>query len=149
MNSTVDLMNRAMKALNRTTQSKDDKMYNPGHCMTKNEYIHYRDGLQRIGHIVWELDNEVDHSKYAMHRDMKNMVNFFYQHQEVWVLAERTEEIKQELLKIVKKSRSSEIAGFCVDPGPTVLKYQTTQYENCSRKKHFMRRKQKHDYLFI
>ena len=109
-------------------------MYNPGHCMTKNEYIHYKNGLQRLGHIVWELDMESDHSNYATHKDMKNMVNFFYQYQEVWVLATRTEEIKQELRKIVKKSRSSEIAGFCSDPGPTVLKYQTAQYEKLIKK---------------
>lgn len=134
VDSTLNLMNRAMKALNRTTQSKDDKMYNPGHCMTKDEYIHYKNGLQRLGHIVWELDVEADHSNYATHKDMKHMVNFFYQNPEVWVLASRAEEIKQELLNIMKKSRSSEIAGFCVDSGPTVLKYQTAQYEKLIKK---------------
>lgn len=123
-----------MKALNRTTQSKEDKMYNPGHCMTKDEYIHYKNSLQRLGHIVWELHAEADHSNYVTHKDMKNMVNFFYGQQEVWVLASRAEEIKQELLNIMKKSRSSEISGFCVDPGPTVLKYQMAQYEKLIKK---------------
>jgi len=134
MISMIDIVNKAMKSLNRTSQSKEDKMYNHGHCMTKNEYIHYKNGLQRLGHIVWELDMESDHSNYATHRDMKHMVNFFYNYQDTWVLATRTEEIKEELRKIVKKSRSSEIAGFCVDPGPTILKYQMAQYEKLIKK---------------
>lgn len=130
----MDMVSRALKSLERNTQSKEDRMYNPGHCMTKDEYIHYKNGLQRLGHIVWELDVEADHSNYVTHKDMKHMVNFFYQNPEVWVLASRAEEIKQELLKIMKKSRSSEISGFCVDPGPTVLKYQMAQYEKLIKK---------------
>jgi hypothetical protein len=130
----IDMVSRALKVHNRKTQSKEDKMYNPGHCMTKDEYIHYKNGLQRIGHIVWETQMELDATTYLGKKDSHHMMDFFFQHENIWVLASRADEIKKELTNIIKKSRMPEICGFCVDPGPTVAKYQDAQFEKLIKK---------------
>ena len=131
----IDMVSRALKVLNRKTQSKDDKMYNPGISMTKTEYLKYNAGLQRIGHIVWNLDFVINPTTFVEHQDVSNMSDFFFNHdEEIWVLQSRADEIEKELLDILKKSHSPEICGFYVNPSAAVKKYQEVQLEKLIKK---------------